>query len=157
MTQEEAVAPTAAAPPAELNGSTLVRHILEAGAEVQTLLLTVKGVEEPVPFRYKKLGYLAKSRCVSLATDYVGDVDSVGNASVKAVFHLEKYKREAIKVMFGDKALNNLVPITDAVIDALDEDMGEQFDSILPNPFGTGVISGSLKKESEPSSEEQPQ
>jgi hypothetical protein len=123
----------------------LLQAILESGGDTGVLTLRIAG--EEYDFKYRPLGYLAKSRCVSLATEYVPEVGAGGQMEVRARFRLDVYKRAAIKEMFGPKELGNPVPITDALLDALSVEVGEQFDAVIPDPFGTAAATSVLKKE----------
>ena len=85
--------------------------------------------------------------------EYVPQVGAGGQLDITARLHLDVYKRNALKEMFGTKELGNPVPFTDNLLNALSVEIGEQFDAVIPDPFGTPAQVGVLKKEPEASSE----
>lgn len=138
---------------APVDNLDLLQHLLESGSTVQDLDLNVPGLGDYV-FHYQPLGYLAKSRCVSAATEYMPELNNAGAViGIKSVFRLDIYKKLAIKEMFGDKGLKNPVPITDQLLEKLSEDIGSQFDAVIPDPFGSPSKLAAVKKEPESSSE----
>lgn len=131
----------------------LLQAMMATGQVVSTLVLNVPGYGD-VEFRYKPLGYIAKSKCVSEATEYIPSFAPDGKlADIKSVFRMDIYKRSALREMFGDRSLGNKVPITDKLVESMSEELGAQFDEVIPDPFGTATKIGSLKKEQDNSDE----
>ena len=112
----------------------------------RTTPLVVRVAGKDITFNYKKLGWLGKNRCISIAMEYYAE-----GAEVKGRLHLDRYKAAALGQMLVDPPW----PITTQVLEALDDEAGAAFDSIIPDPFDTGSKRVSASgKELEGSSEE---
>lgn len=124
-----------------------LQALLEAGNEVRELTVTIGDTE--LLFRYRPLSWLEKSEIISEATEYRATTDRGGELVVKVVLHQDVYKRLALARMLVDPP----VPMTDQVLRRLPNEVGDQFEAIIPSPFTTGGMAGA-KKEPASSSEE---
>lgn len=132
----------------KLEGIELLQAFLEAGGEdVEKLEVEING--KTVTFQYKPLGWMGKSRCVSAATEYVPHQDAKGTMSVKVTFHMDVYKKAALREMLVDPP----IPMTDAVLEKIPEPVGVQLDAIIPDPFGVVQETTAVKKGSATSPE----
>ena len=124
-------------PRIDRSGQEILQAILEAGAEESEPLTIVVNDEISFEVRWRALSWTAKSRAVSAATEYVSDTNpTTGAAIVKAVFHLDVYKKKALMEMISSSP----VTINESLIDRFPEHVGAQFDPIIPDPFtSTGV------------------
>lgn len=119
-------------PRIDRSGSEILKAILQAGAE-ESEPLTVQ-VDDEVSFdiRWRPLTWTAKSRAVSAATEYMSDSNpQTGAAIVKAVFHLDIYKKKALVEMVTHCPFD----MTESVIERFPEHIGAQLDVIIPDPF----------------------
>ena len=136
-------------PRSNMEAKAALIELLSELDDVETLIVTIKGKE--IEFQYRSLGWLAKSECLSLATDYktTGERDSNGDPQVKAVFHIDVWKAEVLKRILVDPP----IPITDQLLARLPEEVGIQFDSIIPSPMSLEAV-GEMGKASGSFSEE---
>lgn len=133
----------------------LLQALMEAGGTVGKLELEYR--DKTYTMWYRPLGYMAKSKCVSMATEYVPIFKEGSRTEVVDMysrFRLDIYRRECLKEMFKDEKLENPVPITDVLLDRLMDDVGEQLSGIIPDPGSSTSRVNALKKEPETSGEE---
>jgi hypothetical protein len=117
--------------------------VLEAGQQTQELTVTLEGDNEPLVFRYRPLGWLAKSRAISDATEFVAKPTKDGkDFEVSSVFHLDRYKVVALRAMLVDPP----IPMSDQILENLPPEIGEQFDAIIPDPFTVPKVAAAVKK-----------
>lgn len=95
-------------------------------------------------FKYRPLSWLEKSRAVSAATTYEPEVDAAGKPLVRVRFNLDKYMAEALRKMLVDPPF----PITDTFIENMRDEIGTQFQAIIPEPIGVMGASGNMGKDS---------
>jgi hypothetical protein len=112
----------------------ILQAMLEANSDLE--VLTVRFGEDELDFHYRPLGWLAKSRCVSAATEYSSDINPETKAQVvRANFRYDIFKKAALREMIS----NPPFPLTDSLLDRLPEEVGAQFDAIIPDPFSSGA------------------
>jgi len=117
-----------------------LQAILEAGQEIKEL--EVKVGRETMVFRYRPLGWLAKSKCISEATEYRSSgTDAKGGAMIAVILHQDIYKRMALQEMLVDPP----IPMTEKVLDSLPSEVGDQFEGIIPSPFTVAESAGPKK------------
>lgn len=124
----------------ELSGLQLLQALAQSGDKLDELEVPIAG--QNVKFYYRKLGWLAKSRCISYATEYSAETGAKGQPQVKVTFRLDKYKMAALQEML----VNPPVPMTEALLEKLDESVGAVFDSIIPDPESTAPKAETVKK-----------
>lgn len=130
-----------------LEGMELLQALLEAGPSTDTLQLKIAG--KTVPVVYKPMGWMAKSRCVSAATQYIPEQGKNGQMSIRVVFAMDVYQKRALAEM----VVSSPIPLTDVVLEKLPEDIGRQLEVIIPDPFATAQQVEIAKKESATSPE----
>ena len=128
---------SAGLPRIDRTGKEILQAILEAGAEESAPLTITVSEEVAFDIRWRPLTWTAKSRAVSAATEYLSDVNpQTGAAVVRAVFHLDRYKKAALVEMVTSCPFD----MTESVIERFPEHVGVQLDAIIPDPFtSTGV------------------
>lgn len=128
---------SAGLPRIDRTGKEILQAILEAGAEESEPFTITVSEEVTFDIRWRPLTWTAKSRAVSAATEYLSDVNQqTGAAVVRAVFHLDKYKKAALVEMVTSCPFD----MTESVIERFPEHIGVQLDAIIPDPFtSTGV------------------
>lgn len=129
-------------------------------AAIQALLEATTGAEKFIDvlfhghtlrFHYHELSWTAKSRCISTATIYGTKVNPVTKQEeVTGSFRLDIYNKQVLKEILVDPP----IPITENLLDRLPSEVGEQFETIIPNPFGSLEVAEQQKKDSAASSEE---
>lgn len=116
----------------------ILKAMLEAGEEVKEL--KVKVGDETLVFQYRPMGWLAKSRCLSVATEYRAEM--IGKETVvKVTIHQDVYKKAALREMLVEPP----IPMTDTVLDSLPSEIGDQFEAIIPNPLTSGEAAAPKK------------
>lgn len=127
-------------------GSTLPR-IDRSGQEILAAILQAAGDEESLTVQvsdevefevgWRPLGWAAKSRAVSAATEYVSDKNpQTGADIVRAVFHLDVFKKKALLEMVTRCPFT----LSESVIEKFPEHVGAQFDAIIPDPFSSTEV-----------------
>lgn len=124
-------------PRIDRSGQEILQAILEAAAEESEPLTILVNDEISFEVRWRPLSWTAKSRAVSAATEYSSDTNpQTGAPVVRAVFHLDVYKKKALVEMVTSCPFT----LTESVIERFPERVGAQFESIIPDPFtSTGV------------------
>lgn len=118
----------------------LLQALLQADSSTDTLMLVVAG--KSIPIVYKRMGWMAKSRCVSEATKFVPSPGTPGGVTIH--FAWDVYKKAALKEM----VVSSPIPLTDTVIEKLGEEAGNQLELIIPDPFAVAAMVDAAKKES---------
>jgi hypothetical protein len=119
--------------------------VLEAGQLTKELEIRITDDpdEEPLVFRYRPLGWLAKSRAVSAASEFAArQKGDSGEYEVSTIFHLDIYKVVALRAMLVDPP----IPLDDKVLENMSPEIGEQFDTIIPDPFTVPAKAAAIKK-----------
>ncbi len=119
----------------------LLQAALESGKQTDTLVLQIGGHD--VPIRYRPLTWLEKSEVLSLALEYTtAEGDQKGATELTARLRHDIFRREALKRMI----IESPIPITsDAVMDKLPSEIGDQLEAIIPSPF-TSAQAEAVKK-----------
>lgn len=109
----------------------IIKEMLEDSSSSTPLNIMYKG--RSFDLYYKKLNWLAKSRCVSAATEYgaSGEKDMNGNPIIKGIFRLDVYKKEVLKEILA----NPPFPLTDNLLERIPDEIGSQLEGIIPDPF----------------------
>jgi len=127
-----------------MENSELLLKLMSAATKTDSV--TVQIGDESITLRYKKLGWLAKNRCLSSATEYSSQNP---NSALNVTFHLDVYKALVLQEILIDPPF----PLTPTSLEAIPEEVGVVLDTIIPLPFDTGAEKVSnMGKESEPSS-----
>lgn len=131
-------APAASLPRPKTDPAALdiLHAILSAQDTEKEIVLDIDGME--LVLGYKELSWMAKSRCISKATQLSQGNNGEGNMT----FRIDIYNKECIKEMIT----NSPFPITDQIIEKLPVNAGVQLESIIPNPFGDDGIQDAAKK-----------
>jgi hypothetical protein len=124
-------------PRIDRSGQEILAAILEAGAEEGEPLTIAVNDEVSFEVRWRPLTWTGKSRAVSAATEYASDTNPQTGASiVKAVFHLDVYKKKALVEMVTACPF----AMSESVIERFPEAVGAQFDAIIPDPFSSAGV-----------------
>lgn len=147
--QRRAAPPVGATPMPRPQKDNLLQAILEYSS-TESVITVWLDEDTEFEIRYKPLTWLGKSRCVAKATEYLTDSNpDTGAATVKATFHLDIYKREALLAMVTHAPFT----FNQSVIERLPEHVGMQLDGIIPDPFSASVEAGPMGKDTGSSSE----
>lgn len=125
----------------------LLQDLIEAGAEVKDLTITIAGQE--ITIKYRELTWLEKSKVLSEALEYSAIQNEKGETILQVKLHHDIYRREVLRLM----VVNSPIPFTKNVLDKLPSSVGEQLEKIIPSPFSSEQAAA-LKKEPASSSEE---
>lgn len=123
-------------PRIDRTGSEILAAILQSGGDEESITIVV---DEETAFEvgWRPLGWAAKSRAVSAATEYVSDKNPATGADiVRAIFHLDTFKKRALVEMVTRCPFT----LSESVIEKFPEHIGAQFDAIIPDPFSSSEV-----------------